>query len=93
MADFVFHDPTGRRAKRANFGVGLVIAAAALVVAAFFATLASAPHLPNLTMKDPRVLQALQPETAHKFRRPVEWRRIPRPARAATGGPARPLSV
>ncbi|HEY1928796.1 MAG TPA: glycosyltransferase [Caulobacteraceae bacterium] len=93
MADFVFHDPTGRRAKRANLGVGLVIAAAALVVAAFFATLASAPHLPNLTMKDPRVLQALQPETAHKFRRPVEWRRIPRTARAATGGPARPLSV
>ena len=92
MADFVFHDPTGRRAKRANFGVGLVIAAAALVVAAFFATLAFAPHLPNLTLKDPRVLQALHPETVHKFRRPVEWRRIPRPAKA-TGGPARPLSV
>jgi peptidoglycan-N-acetylglucosamine deacetylase len=93
MADFVFHDPTGRRAKRANFGVGLVIAAAALVVAAFFATLAFAPHLPNLTLKDPRVLQALHPETVHKFRRPIEWRRIPRPAKAATGGPARPLSV
>jgi peptidoglycan-N-acetylglucosamine deacetylase len=93
MADFVFHDPTGRRAKRANLGVGLVIAAAALVVAGFFATLAFAPHLPNLTMKDPRVLQALHPETVHKFRRPVEWRRIPRPDKAATGGPARPLSV
>ncbi|HEY2048455.1 MAG TPA: glycosyltransferase [Caulobacteraceae bacterium] len=93
MADFVFHDPTGRRAKRANFGLGLVIAAAALVVAAFFATLAFAPHLPNLTLKDPRVLQALQPETVHRFSRPVEWRRIPRPAGAAAGGPARPLSV
>ena len=29
MDNFVFHDPSGRRAKQANFGVGLVIAAAA----------------------------------------------------------------
>jgi cellulose synthase/poly-beta-1,6-N-acetylglucosamine synthase-like glycosyltransferase/spore germination protein YaaH/peptidoglycan/xylan/chitin deacetylase (PgdA/CDA1 family) len=93
MADFVFHDPTGRRAKRANLGVGLLISAAALVVAAFFATLAFAPHLPSLTLKDPRVLQALHPENAHRFRRPVEWRRIPSPAKAATGAPTRPLSV
>jgi hypothetical protein len=93
MADFVFHDPTGRRAKRANLGVGLVISAAALVVAAFFATLAFAPHLPGLTLKDPRVLQALHPETVHRFRRPIEWRRIPRTAKATAGGAARPLSV
>jgi cellulose synthase/poly-beta-1,6-N-acetylglucosamine synthase-like glycosyltransferase/spore germination protein YaaH/peptidoglycan/xylan/chitin deacetylase (PgdA/CDA1 family) len=93
MADFIFHDPTGRRAKRANLGVGLLISGAALVVAAFFATLAFAPHLPSLTMRDPRVLQALHPETVHRFRRPVEWRRIPRPAKAATGSAVRPLSV
>jgi cellulose synthase/poly-beta-1,6-N-acetylglucosamine synthase-like glycosyltransferase/spore germination protein YaaH/peptidoglycan/xylan/chitin deacetylase (PgdA/CDA1 family) len=93
MADFIFHDPTGRRAKRANLGVGLVISAGALVVAAFFATLAFAPHLPGLTLRDPRVLQALHPETVHRFRRPVEWRRIPKTAKATPGAPARPLSV
>ena len=93
MDDFVFHDPTGRRARRANLGVGLLVALAALIVAAFFATLAFAPHLPRLTLKDPQVLQALHVETAHKFRRPAGWRRIPRPARATAGAPARPLSV
>jgi cellulose synthase/poly-beta-1,6-N-acetylglucosamine synthase-like glycosyltransferase/spore germination protein YaaH/peptidoglycan/xylan/chitin deacetylase (PgdA/CDA1 family) len=93
MDDFIFHDPTGRRAKRANLGVGLIISLAALMVAAFFATLAFAPHLPGLTLKDPRVLQALQPETSHRIRRPVEWRHVPRPARATAGGPAKPLSV
>jgi cellulose synthase/poly-beta-1,6-N-acetylglucosamine synthase-like glycosyltransferase/spore germination protein YaaH/peptidoglycan/xylan/chitin deacetylase (PgdA/CDA1 family) len=93
MADFVFHDPTGRRAKRANLSVGLMISAAALVVAAFFATLAFAPHLPSLAMRDPRVLQALHVETAHRFRRPIEWRAIPKPSKVAAGGAPRPLSV
>jgi cellulose synthase/poly-beta-1,6-N-acetylglucosamine synthase-like glycosyltransferase/spore germination protein YaaH/peptidoglycan/xylan/chitin deacetylase (PgdA/CDA1 family) len=93
MDDFVFHDPTGRRARRANLGVGLLVALAALIVAAFFATLAFAPHLPRLTLKDPQVLQALHVETAHKFRRPAGWRRIPRPTHAMAGAPARPLSV
>jgi peptidoglycan/xylan/chitin deacetylase (PgdA/CDA1 family)/spore germination protein YaaH len=93
MAAFIFHDPSGRRARRANLGVGLVISAAALVVAGFFATLAFAPRLPNLALKDPQVLQAMHVETAHRFKRPAEWRRIPRPGRASTGGPARPLSV
>jgi len=92
MADFVFHDPTGRRARRANLGVGLLIAAAALLVAGFFATLAFAPILPNLTLKDPQVLQALHVETAHRLKRPVEWRRIPR-TRVTAGGRARPLAV
>ena len=93
MDEFVFHDPTGRRARRANLGVGLLVALAALVVAAFFATLAFAPHLPTLTLKDPQVLQALHVETAHRYRRPAGWRSVRRPARAASGGPARPLSV
>jgi len=93
MDEFIFHDPTGRRAKRANFGVGLIISASALVVAAFFATLAFAPRLPGLTLKDPRVLQALQPETSHRFTRPVAWRHVPRPSKAEAGAPARPLSV
>jgi len=93
MDEFIFHDPTGRRAKRANLGLGLVIAAAALVVAAFFATLAFAPMLPSLTLKDPQVLQALHVETAHRLKRPAEWRRVPRPNRVAAGGRARPLSI
>jgi cellulose synthase/poly-beta-1,6-N-acetylglucosamine synthase-like glycosyltransferase/spore germination protein YaaH/peptidoglycan/xylan/chitin deacetylase (PgdA/CDA1 family) len=93
MDDFVFHDPTGRRARRANLGVGLLVALAALVVAAFFATLAFAPRLPRLALKDPQVLQALHVENAHRFRRPVGWRSVPRPIKTATGAPTRPLSV
>ncbi|MHB8528461.1 MAG: glycosyltransferase [Caulobacteraceae bacterium] len=93
MSDFVFHDPTGRRARRANLGVGLLISLAALVVASFFGTLAFAPHLPNLTLRDPQVLQALHVETAHRLTRQVGWRRIPRPGKLAAGGRARPLSV
>ena len=93
MADFVFHDPTGRRARRANLSVGLVIALAALMVAGFFATLAFAPRLPDLTLKDPQVLQALHVETAHRLKRTGDWRRIPRPNKAAPGGRDSPLSV
>jgi peptidoglycan-N-acetylglucosamine deacetylase len=93
MADFVFHDPTGRRARRANLGVGLLISLAALTVAAFFGTLAFAPRLPNLTLKDPQVLQALHVESAHRLKRDYLWRRIPRPGKAAAGGRSRPLSV
>ena len=93
MADFVFHDPTGRRARRANLGGGLAISLAALVVAAFFATLAFAPRLPSLTLKDPQVLQALHVETAHRLKGTPGWRRVPRPSKAARGGRARPLAV
>ncbi len=94
MEDFVFHDPTGRRARRANFGVGILVSLAALVVAAFFATLAFAPHLPTLEMKDPHVLQALHDTNSHRAIRPAAWRKVPkRPKAAASGGPARPLSV
>ena len=93
MDEFIFHDPTGRRAKRANLGLGLVLAAAALVVAAFFATLAFAPRLPDLTLKDPQALQAMHVETAHRLKRPLEWRRVPRPNKVAAGGRARPLAV
>ncbi|HEY2481447.1 MAG TPA: glycosyltransferase [Caulobacteraceae bacterium] len=93
MADFVFHDPSGRRARRANFGIGIVISLAALMVAGFFATLAFAPRLPSLSLKDPQVLQGLHVETAHRLRRPAEWRRVPRPDKVAAGGRARPLSI
>jgi cellulose synthase/poly-beta-1,6-N-acetylglucosamine synthase-like glycosyltransferase/spore germination protein YaaH/peptidoglycan/xylan/chitin deacetylase (PgdA/CDA1 family) len=94
MADLVFHDPTGRRARRVRFIGGLVASFMALLVAAFFATLAFAPHLPDLTLKDPRVLSALHVENAHKLKGKAQWNRIPRPrATAAAGGPTRPLAV
>ncbi len=94
MADLIFHDPTGRRARRVRLAGGLVVAFAALLVAAFFATLAFAPRLPEVTLKDPRVLSALHQETAPKLKGKGQWNRIPHPrARAGTGGPARPLSV
>jgi cellulose synthase/poly-beta-1,6-N-acetylglucosamine synthase-like glycosyltransferase/spore germination protein YaaH/peptidoglycan/xylan/chitin deacetylase (PgdA/CDA1 family) len=93
MADFVFHDPSGRRARRANFGLGMLVSVAALIVAGFFATLAFAPRLPDLTLKDPQVLQALHVESAHRLKGQSGWRRVPRPNATAAGGRARPLSV
>src|SRR5690348_10294234 len=93
MADLVFHDPTGRRARLVRLTGGLVVAAVALVVAAFFATLAFAPRLPEVTLKDPQVLSALHQETAHKLKGKGQWNRIPHPKKAGAGGPARPLSV
>src|SRR3954467_5419651 len=94
MSDLIFHDPTGRRARLVRLTGGLLVAFGALMVAAFFATLAFAPHLPDVTLKDPRVLSALHVETAHKLKGRAQWNRIPHPrARAGAGGPARPLSV
>jgi cellulose synthase/poly-beta-1,6-N-acetylglucosamine synthase-like glycosyltransferase/peptidoglycan/xylan/chitin deacetylase (PgdA/CDA1 family)/spore germination protein YaaH len=94
MADLIFHDPTGRRARRVRLIGGLLVAFGALMVAAFFATLAFAPRLPEVTLKDPRVLSALHQETAPKLKGKGQWNRIPHPrGRAGTGGPARPLSV
>jgi len=73
---------------------GLLLALGSLLAASFFATLAIAPRLPKVTLKDPHVLQALHVETAHKLRGKRDWTRIPHPRAAATGGgPARPLSV
>src|SRR5579863_1346357 len=94
MADFVFHDPSGRRARRAGMSVGLLVSLAALIVAGFFATLAFAPRLPQLSLKDPRVLQALHVETVHRLKGKPGWTRVPhRPNYGLPGGPTRPLSV
>src|SRR5260370_125386 len=93
MADFIFHDPTGRRARRAGMSLGLMVSLAALVVAGFFATLAFAPRLPELSLKDPRILQALHVETAHRLKGKPGWTRIPRPRAGPAGRPPRPLSV
>ncbi|HEX5262709.1 MAG TPA: glycosyltransferase [Phenylobacterium sp.] len=94
MADLIFHDPTGRRARRVRLMGGLVASFIALLVAAFFATLAFAPRLPGLTLKDPQVLTSLHVETAHKLKGRGQWNHIPHPkAGTAAGGPARPLAV
>ena len=94
MADFIFHDPTGRRARRTGMGAGLLVSLAALIVAFFFATLAFAPNLPSLSLKDPHSLQALHVDTAHKFRGKPGWTHVPkRPHAGEAGGPTRPLSV
>ncbi len=103
MADYIFHDPTGKRARRTGLAGGLLVAFAALMVAGFFATLAFAPRLPAVELQDPRVLTALHQETAHRLKRGAKpaWTRIPRPheqpkGRWATPQPAaqsRPLTI
>ena len=102
MADYIFHDPTGRRARRTGLAGGLLVAFAALMVAGFFATLAFAPRLPTVELRDPRVLTSLHQETAHRLKRgKLAWTRIPRPpapakgraAPAQAGASARPLTV
>jgi cellulose synthase/poly-beta-1,6-N-acetylglucosamine synthase-like glycosyltransferase/spore germination protein YaaH/peptidoglycan/xylan/chitin deacetylase (PgdA/CDA1 family) len=93
MNGFVFHDPSGRRARRAGLLGGLVLAVIAAVVAGFAATLALAPRLPSLQMKDPRVLSALHVDSPRHRRGKPSWTKVPRPKAARLGGGARPLTV
>src|SRR5262249_2068975 len=93
MHDLVFHDPTGRRARRMRLFWGLLVSLGALLIAGFFATLAFSPRLPNVTLKDPRVLQALHVATAHKLKGRQNWTKLPHPRAPASGGPSRPLSI
>ncbi|MDB5458983.1 MAG: polysaccharide deacetylase [Caulobacteraceae bacterium] len=95
MAGFIFHDPSGRRGRRAGLAVGLVLATIAAVGAGFAATLALAPRLPDLQLKDPRVLSALHEESPHKKLRHLPWTRVPRPGvlTSAISGAQRPLTM
>ena len=93
MSDFIFHDPSGRRARRAALLGGLLLSIIAAVVAAFFATLAFAPSLPVVHLKDPRVLSALHVETAKKIKFHPTLTRVPRRHKDASGAPAKPLTV
>jgi spore germination protein YaaH/peptidoglycan/xylan/chitin deacetylase (PgdA/CDA1 family)/GT2 family glycosyltransferase len=93
---FVFHDPSGRRARRAGQAGGLTLSLLAAIVAGFLATLAFAPRLPNLQLQDPRVLQGLHQETARRFikgSKPAWTRIIRRPRAAATNKAIKPLTV
>lgn len=66
-----------------------------LLAAGFFASLAFAPRLPRLNLRDPRALTALRQEApARNRRQPLAWTRVPR-ARASGSGniEPRPLRV
>jgi peptidoglycan/xylan/chitin deacetylase (PgdA/CDA1 family)/spore germination protein YaaH/GT2 family glycosyltransferase len=62
MSSFVFHDPSGRRDRRAAWVFGLLAAFLLLLMAGFAMTLATAPELPNVQFLSPRKLSALHPE-------------------------------
>ena len=93
MSQFVFHDPSGRRARRAALVSGLLLSLAIALVAGFFATLALAPRLPFLHLQDPRVLSALHVETPRRHHGPQAWTRIPRERKGQAGTTAKPLTV
>jgi cellulose synthase/poly-beta-1,6-N-acetylglucosamine synthase-like glycosyltransferase/peptidoglycan/xylan/chitin deacetylase (PgdA/CDA1 family)/spore germination protein YaaH len=95
MPGFIFHDPSGRRGRRAGLAVGLILATIAAVGAGFAATIALAPQLPNLQLKDPFVRSALHEETPHKRLRHLPWTRVPRPGvlTSSVSGAQRPLTM
>ena len=94
MADFVFHDPSGRRARRVGLAVGLVLSFVAAIGAGFAVTLALAPNLPAVHLKDPRTLSALHDTTPRKRVARPPWTRIPKPGVLKSASQAdRPLTV
>jgi cellulose synthase/poly-beta-1,6-N-acetylglucosamine synthase-like glycosyltransferase/spore germination protein YaaH/peptidoglycan/xylan/chitin deacetylase (PgdA/CDA1 family) len=90
---FVFHDPSGRRARRAGQAGGLLLSVLAAIVAGFLATLALAPRLPDVELRDPRVLQALHVENAKHLRGRPSWQHIARPKAPGTNTAVKPLTV
>src|SRR5258708_2249349 len=90
--------PTRSVARPWRRAVGVAVRFAALITAASFAPLASAPRLPARQLRDPRILTALHVETAHRVRGSQPWTRVPRPhPHPLTGQPTpglgRPLTV
>ncbi len=97
MNGSVFHDPSGRRARRAGFVYGLTGAILVLMLAGFCATLAIAPQLPNFDFASQQKLAALHPEY-HKHSKEPGWlKAFQRGRRAAPPVPnptnAKPLIV
>ena len=62
MNGFVFHDPSGRRARRAGFLYGVIGAVVFLLLAGFAATLAVAPQLPRIDFASERTVANVHPE-------------------------------
>ena len=90
---FVFHDPSGRRARRAGQAGGLLLSVLAAIVAGFLATLALAPRLPDVQLRDPRVLQGLHVENAKHLKGRPSWQHIVRPKAPGTNTAIKPLTI
>ena len=90
MAAPIFHDPSGRRKRRAAFGVGLLLAAILAIFAAFIVTLALAPHVPGMNFRDPKVYKALHTPTNKVGK--LKWVKLPKPG-AVLGKSQRPLNI
>ena len=91
MASLVFHDPSGRRGRRAGLALGLMLAGVFAILSAFVATLAIAPQIPSLAFHNPHVLTSLSvaqtPGRAHAV-----WTRVPHPT-GPLGSRAKPLNI
>ncbi len=89
MPGYVFHDPSGRRARNVRLLSGVAVALVFAIFAAFAASLAFAPHVPEVRFRDPHTLKALNVKIPHG---PTPWTRLPRPPKSRGSG-QRPLSV
>ena len=89
MQSYVFHDPSGRRARNVRLLGGLAIALCLAMFAAFAATLAFAPHVPEVRFRDPHTLTALNVKVP---RRATPWTATPKRPRVH-GSATRPLTI
>jgi cellulose synthase/poly-beta-1,6-N-acetylglucosamine synthase-like glycosyltransferase/spore germination protein YaaH/peptidoglycan/xylan/chitin deacetylase (PgdA/CDA1 family) len=90
---FVFHDPSGRRARRAGQAGGLLLSLLAAIVAGFLITLALAPRLPDVQLRDPRSFQALHVENIKRLKGKPGWTHIGRPRAPGANHALKALTV
>jgi cellulose synthase/poly-beta-1,6-N-acetylglucosamine synthase-like glycosyltransferase/peptidoglycan/xylan/chitin deacetylase (PgdA/CDA1 family)/spore germination protein YaaH len=91
MASLVFHDPSGRRGRRAGLAVGLLLAAVFAILAGFVATLAIAPQIPGgVSFANPKALSPVVLTAQNGGR--TAWTRVLRPA-GRPGSRAKPLNI
>ena len=89
MPGFIFHDPSGRRARNFRILGGVAVALGLSMFAAFAASLAFAPHVPEVRFRDPHTLRALN---VRMPRGAASWTRLPK-APKTRGSGERPLNV
>ena len=90
---FVFHDPSGRRGRRAGQFGGLLLSLLAAIVAGFLITLALAPPLPSLQLRDPKTFQSLHLENVKRLRGKPAWTHIGRPRAPGTNRATKALTL
>src|SRR5579864_6557076 len=90
---FVFHDPSGRRGRRAGQFGGLLLSLLAAIVAGFLTTLALAPPLPSLQLRDPRTFRGLHVENVQRLRGRPAWTHIGRPREPGTNTATKALTL